>query len=490
MTRDDVLQTQCLQLVNSLNKWICIINVFGEYLRSREAKMIISSKQIYKINIVAFMLLAAVLMLFIWHTPYNHNQYDLSLYPVLVTFTGVLHIQIGCFMILNYWCYREKLHLLPLLFAFMFSGVVLFMALNIYFNEPTGSSQLYNDIAILFLFRHILLTGLFAAALFFYKNEKFNIGTARRLTWGLLIWCVGIIALSVICSGHMLSLPFNLVNPDIFERVFLRHSAILWVLIALWLGIAIYVIKQTRLKSPFWFSMTSVALANLVSLVIIMYHERINSGGWYLARGIEALSAMAVMIALMSDIFRRYKASRQAYALSYENSVRDPMTRLYNRGYFYTGLGSALRLVDEKHPLSLIFCDIDHFKSVNDTWGHIQGDRVIIKLAEIMQNASRSGDIVARIGGEEFAVLLPNTDAQLASCIAERIRIRVEEATPEATNGDFPRKITISLGVFCSTNKTIEVEAFADFADRALYRAKNQGRNCVVTFNGESEAGE
>ncbi len=442
--------------------------------------MILSNKKIHTVNIVAFLLLVLIMMIFLWRVPHNNDHYDLSLYPVIVTFTGVLHLQIGCFMVMNYWCYRNKSYLLPLACAFTFSSLFLFMALDIYYTNDAVRTTLYHDIAILYFFRHILLTFLFMAALYLYRKEEIKKQAARRLFFGLLTGCVSVFAVAVFCCGNI-PLP---INNQTSEWVFIWHGTLIFLLIVLWTGIVFCLIKQTRLKNQFWFSMSLVALANLVSLVIMLRYARMDSVGWYLARGIECLSAMAVMIALMSDIFRRYKASRQAYELSYENSVRDPMTRLYNRGYFYNGLGSTLKGVDDAHPLSLIFCDIDHFKSVNDTWGHIQGDRVIIKLAGMMLSAVRSTDIVARIGGEEFAVLLPDTDAQTATEIAERMRRQVEGATPDSTGGDFPRAITISLGVFCSTDSSLAVETFADFADRALYRAKNQGRNCVVTFSG------
>lgn len=126
------------------------------------------------------------------------------------------------------------------------------------------------------------------------------------------------------------------------------------------------------------------------------------------------------------------------------------------------------------------------FKSVNDTWGHLQGDRVIIKLAEIIQQQSRCHDVIARIGGEEFAILLPETSADTAYNIAERIRIIIEQQTPDTTNGDFPRTITISLGIVSSADNHAAAEQLADLADRALYKAKNQGRNCVVIHSDAS----
>ena len=103
-----------------------------------------------------------------------------------------------------------------------------------------------------------------------------------------------------------------------------------------------------------------------------------------------------------------------------------------------------------------------------------------------MQQQSRSHDVVARIGGEEFAILLPETRVDAAYNIAERIRKNVEQQTTASTNGDFPRTITISLGIVSSADNDAAAEQLADLADRALYQAKKQGRNCVVIHSDTS----
>ncbi|NDO82147.1 GGDEF domain-containing protein [Citrobacter sp. NCU1] len=444
--------------------------------------MITSLQKKHKNNITFFSLLSLGAFLLLWFAPLNSSHYKLSLYPVIATFTGALHIQIGSFMIMNYLSYRKNKHLLPLACAFHSSGILLFIALYVYFSHSVETSLVFNDIATLHAIRITLTTGLFIVALYLYKKEKSRQKYHNVIVYSVFLWCILHLTVAIFYSINAVSLPLQLINPTTFEWLHPWHGLFIFVFISLWVGIVFFILSLTKLKNQFWLSMSLVALSNILIFTTLFKYSHMNSAGWYLARGVECLGSMAVMTVLMSDIFHRFKASRQAYELSYENSVRDPMTRLFNRGYFYNSLSNEIKNLTPQKPLSIIFCDIDHFKSVNDTWGHLQGDRVIIKLAELMVSLVRELDIVARIGGEEFAILLPDCHTQRAQNIAERIRKQVEKATPASTNGDFPRTITVSLGIVSSVDCTMAAEQLADWADRALYMAKNQGRNQTVVF--------
>jgi diguanylate cyclase (GGDEF)-like protein len=129
---------------------------------------------------------------------------------------------------------------------------------------------------------------------------------------------------------------------------------------------------------------------------------------------------------------------------------------------------------------SLLMLDIDHFKRVNDTYGHPSGDKVICQVTDICRHMSREIDVVARLGGEEFAVFLPGSDSQQAVAVAERIRSRVESTAVQSLN-DQAIHFTVSLGVAeLSPTDVTEVDWLAR-ADAALYVAKNSGRNKVMT---------
>lgn len=112
---------------------------------------------------------------------------------------------------------------------------------------------------------------------------------------------------------------------------------------------------------------------------------------------------------LLVDVFILYRESNHKYVHSYQNSIRDPLTRLYNRSFFYDTLNQQLAKVNAQHPLSVLISDLDHFKRINDSYGHVAGDKVIQFAASVLESHSRVDDAAARIGGEEFALLLVNT---------------------------------------------------------------------------------
>ena len=162
----------------------------------------------------------------------------------------------------------------------------------------------------------------------------------------------------------------------------------------------------------------------------------------------------------------------------------DPLTRLSNRRHLFRVLNSELERSQRSHkPCSLVMVDVDHFKAVNDTYGHQLGDEVLINVASQIQECMRVYDLAARFGGEEFALLMPGTDSAQATAIAERIRAVVEAMI--FSEQLKPLQLTISAGV--ATYPGPEVATADDLirvADHALYRAKDAGRNRVESSEG------
>jgi two-component system cell cycle response regulator len=158
----------------------------------------------------------------------------------------------------------------------------------------------------------------------------------------------------------------------------------------------------------------------------------------------------------------------------------DPLTHLLNRRALTIRLVAELERVRRYNsPLTMLMIDLDHFKTVNDTYGHLVGDDVLRGISTILQRSVRSVDMVARYGGEEFVIVLPETGEQGAVAFAERLRERVEQHKFEAARVT-PVKITVSIGV--SSFPAPHVESAEDLfarADAALYRAKERGRNKV-----------
>jgi len=168
-----------------------------------------------------------------------------------------------------------------------------------------------------------------------------------------------------------------------------------------------------------------------------------------------------------------------------EQSHKDFLTGLYNRRYFYEIAKNFIKISQrEKKQSSVISIDIDKFKKINDTYGHAIGDKVLKKLAEILMKNTRSSDVVARFGGEEFIILLPLTNIQGAYELAEKLRVVTQDSKVKIDNGDIVT-FTISLGI-SSIDKSDSIEEFLHRADKALYAAKTNGRNRVVTASNEN----
>ncbi len=158
----------------------------------------------------------------------------------------------------------------------------------------------------------------------------------------------------------------------------------------------------------------------------------------------------------------------------------DELTGLKNRRKFLAKADKVLeRLKGEGMPASMFIIDLDHFKIINDTHGHAAGDEALRHVAEQFKQGIRRGDLLARIGGEEFAVLLPNTDEWGAVMVADRVRTLVADSAADTEAGKL--HLTASIGVTSLCRSDRNPDAALGRADAALYRAKDEGRNCVRT---------
>jgi len=159
----------------------------------------------------------------------------------------------------------------------------------------------------------------------------------------------------------------------------------------------------------------------------------------------------------------------------------DFLTNLYNRRFFMQRLSEETERVKRGHqPMSVLLIDMDDFKTVNDTHGHDIGDRVLQVIASVTQEVKRISDVSARIGGEEFAMLLPDTDREGAIKLAQRLRRTINEQIIADAKGG-PIQVTASIGVATMSHADHGIDHILTHADRALYRAKDAGRNRVCT---------
>lgn len=193
-----------------------------------------------------------------------------------------------------------------------------------------------------------------------------------------------------------------------------------------------------------------------------------EAGGKFSEDDVELLSTLSSQAAITIHNARLYHLA-----------ITDGLTQLRIRRYFQQRIEEEIvRFNKFGHPLTLIMGDIDHFKSVNDTHGHQQGDLVLMETAKIFRAAIREVDIAARYGGEEFAIILPETDSAEAEQVAEAIRTQIE--AHEFTTRQGKLKVTISLGVATANQSRNTSEKLIGAADQALYQAKETGRNRVL----------
>ena len=178
---------------------------------------------------------------------------------------------------------------------------------------------------------------------------------------------------------------------------------------------------------------------------------------------------------------KRYAdALRDNFQASIEAAIVDPLTGLNNRRYLESHLHSLLDLAAHRgRPVSMMVLDIDHFKKVNDTYGHDAGDEVLKEFAARVRRVIRTADLVCRMGGEEFVVVMPDTSLDVAAKVGERVRMAVQGAQFPINGGARAIPVTVSIGI-SDRGRDVGPEALFKRADKALYRSKNNGRNQVT----------
>lgn len=195
-------------------------------------------------------------------------------------------------------------------------------------------------------------------------------------------------------------------------------------------------------------------------------------------------SAVMVLFIARLAIDTGYEMKRISYIEN--DNITDHLMGIYNRRYLDERLVQETRRAQRYNlPVSFLLLDIDHFKSINDTYGHLVGDEVLKSLGRLLSEEVRATDIVARYGGEEIAVLVSQTTVQNALSFAERLRQVIEMSVMVPADKGNKRPaivITVSIGISGIHEEAIEPSVLVEQADKALYRAKKEGRNRVVAF--------
>ena len=319
-----------------------------------------------------------------------------------------------------------------------------------------------------------------------------------RLRMGLL--SLAVLPCFAFTRSFLLTQQFSPIMDYILQGCMIGWSVFVCLIPALPLGVLDVVSSLMGMLSPFFFVIAgtiryragfqparyyTVAWALLsisLSLYSLMHLGFVPPDEYvlYLVQSVSALESILLSYALADRIRtlrEETEAARQSERRYRELAVTDELTQLYNARFFRTQLPLEIRKSDTLHlALSLILIDIDDFKKYNDTQGHLAGDNALRGLGVVVHDCVRDRDVPCRYGGEEFAVILPATDASEARDVAERIRLRYQLSR---RHEGIPQGATISAGV----TQYISGESEEDFIKRtdvALYEAKHSGKNCVI----------
>ena len=189
---------------------------------------------------------------------------------------------------------------------------------------------------------------------------------------------------------------------------------------------------------------------------------------------------------LIEQLTKKTEALETANKVLKELAVRDGLTGLFNHRYFQEDLASELlRAGRYKRIFSLIFLDIDYFKNYNDTHGHTQGDKMLRTLGQILKKSLRKTDLIARYGGDEFVIMLPETEKAQTRMVAEKICKFVSDYPFQGRETQPQGKVTLSIGVATFPMDGLDGSSLINGADQALYQAKKNGRNQVSSSTEE-----
>ena len=275
------------------------------------------------------------------------------------------------------------------------------------------------------------------------------------------------------------------------DNVILYRIAVSTVCLAIITGRSAYIFQTQRRATPTYkfAAVTYLCFTALMFVRLFLTYQNTQISALFAPDWVQSLVYLIFLIFAIIWMFtyliltnERLQIELTAAQLDLEKvAATDFLTGIANNRRFYeTGEIEIQRANRFQHTLTLVMFDLDFFKQINDTFGHAAGDRILIETVAVCRRNLRSVDLFGRLGGEEFAVLLPHTDLEGAKTVAELLRTAIERIEIEFTPAEII-KITASFGITELKNTDIAIQTILDRADTVLYQAKNDGRNRIVT---------
>lgn len=401
-------------------------------------------------------------------------------YLMMVVTLCFIDVIVFIFMLLYYIVNRQFSKLI-LSLAF-FSGIIYYIetiiSVNGFVQSALSVQSTTNDIAIFYLFRQLSLITLLTIALVTTKlNTETKNGNKIKLI--VLMFCLvplvffPVVAhsLSSFDSAYSYIMASYVEQPDKKFDAILLNVRYVNMLVGIWFFLFLAIIILNKLSSDVWGGIVVISLSAIIYNLFFQFLDD-NLSIWYVSRAIEIFSKLFIASILVYHILKLMITPRDI-------SVRDPLTSVYNRNHFLYELG----LISENkiHPgFCLMVLDIDNIKGINSKWGYQVGDQVILAVVDIIKKNIRQDDLLARLAGQEFGVILYAASVERSAQLAERIRASVELHTQTGNIYNIPEPITVSIGAFFNSDKNRDASNINEMACRALYEAKRSGRNKVV----------
>jgi diguanylate cyclase (GGDEF)-like protein len=394
---------------------------------------------------------------------YRHAKHPLPLPPPPALTSGALFVSLGLFALLTALfalsaargmpAYRRTLRL----WAAAMLGIVVTAAG--FLARPLLPAPLAYAVPNTAIFGAVALLGMAFAAL--------EGGHPRRARWN---WAIVLLAAVTLVGAHVLHAPYGVLVSisSLGLGVLLLHCALLFLP---------QVRRRPRAVPELW------VLAALVIAAATFLLRALPGGATVWGQAMLIVSLVFVTSGSVAFFSMLHERQRLALQRSYQ---RDSLSGLYTRGVFFEKAQAALEQAAVGDPFAVFMVDLDHFKRINDTYGHIVGDKVIAHAARLLHGTTRLNDLAGRYGGEEFCLLLRQCDTERARSFAQRVLRSAEQPVSLRDGRSVQFSFSIGYVVFQRTESTPALERLLDRADQALLRAKAEGRSQAVEADNTS----